>query len=315
MVTKLVRPSIFLLSCMLLCIELCVAQAAHAVEKHRAVADAFYSEDTDKTRVLNFMLGYEHLFDEGQFLGAQVGSRRFHGEDAPVQNNNFSEARLTGRKNLVRHTFIQGSLSKLSNKDWSPLLHNLVLSSTPNKTWHFELSSEKNVIETASAIAKQLTVHTYGANVDYALNEQHAFILGAYQQDISDHNKRTGTFLQYLYQPGWFKHGYFKLSGKQRRADFDPAEYFSPKDFKQYHLFIGYKAPLGSENNLRFHAEVGAGRQYINDVGEGAYEYRLGLRGWLYRQSYLDTNLGCTTDGGASNYRYCSGRLVFNYLW
>lgn len=294
---------------------LCCSPIVHAAEKNRAVADLFYSEDTDKTRVLNTMLGYERLFTDGQFIGVQAGVRRFHGEDAPVQNNSFNEARLTGRKNLARQTYVQGSLSQLSSSDWSPLLHSLTLSSTPNKTWHFELSSDKNVIETASAIVGQLTVQTYGANVDYALNARHMLIVGAYQQDISDHNKRTGTLLQYLYQPDWFKRGYFKLSAKQRRADFDPVEYFSPKDFKQYHLFAGYKTPIGKEKNLSFHAEVGVGRQYINDVGESAYEYRIGLRGWIKRRNYLDTSFGCTTDGGVDNYRYCNGRLVLNYLW
>lgn len=283
--------------------------------KNRAVAEALASGDTDNTRVHSYLLGYEHLFSNEQYFGLQVGNRHYHGEDAVKQNNDFSEARLSARTNLSEKTYVQGTLSQLDGQAWSPLLHNLLLVSKPNKTWRVELSSNRDVIETASAIAAQLSVQTYSASVDYVMNEHNMLVVGVYQQDISDGNKRIGGVLQYVYKPAWFKHGWFKLRAKQRNADFNPSEYFSPQEFKQYHLLAGYETRLDQGNSLRVRAHIGLGRQYIDGVGERAYEYLVGLRGWIRKFNYLDAVYYCTSDGGADNYRYCSGKLVWNYLW
>ena len=310
MVTKLIQLLTFTLLC-----SLTVVQAAESDVNHRAVADFFYSDDTDNTTVQHSSLGYEHLFTNEQFLGVHIGVQNFHGEDATVKDNKFDELSLVGRKNLSANSYLQAMLSRLEGDGWTPSLHTLVYASKLGTRWHIELSSEKNVIETASALARHLTVSTYSVSTEYKLNARQLVLATVYQQDISDNNQRNGMVLQYLYKPSWFKSGYFKLRGKQRSADFDPAEYFSPADFSQYHLLVGYKKNLNKAQNLQLLAEAGVGRQYINDVGESVYEYRLGVRGWVKQHNFLDTYYTCTTDDGENNYRYCSGRLVFHHLW
>lgn len=308
MVTKLIQ----LVACTLL-VSITVVHAAEP--KHRTVADFFVSDDTDNTTVQHSSLGYEHLFSHEQFLGVHLGVQNFHGEDATVKNNHFDELSLVGRKNFSTHTYLQAMLSRLDGEGWTPLLHTLVLASSPAKPWHIEFSSEKNVIETASALARHLTVNTYSASAEYRINQQHIVLATIYQQDITDNNHRHGVVLQYQYKPAWFRHGYFKLRGKQRSADFDPVEYFSPADFSQYHVLVGYEKNLNKAQDLQLLAEAGIGQQYVNHAVESAYEYRLGVHGWIKRNNFLDTYYACTTDGGVNNYRYCSARLAYHLLW
>lgn len=310
MVNKLIK----LITCLWLG-SMTVMQAAGAEVSHRTVANFFFSDDTDNTTMQLSSLGYEYLFSNEQFLGVHVGVQNFHGEDATVKNNDFNEVSLVGRKNLSTNTYLQAKLTRLDGKIWTPSLHTLLLASTPVKHWLVEFSTDKNMIETASALARHLIVNTYSASAEYIISKQHTVHATIYQQDITDNNKRHGVTLQYKYKPAWFNHGYFKLRGKQRSADFDAAEYFSPADFSQYHLLVGYEKNLNEAQNLHLLAEAGIGQQYINHVGEDAYEYRLGVRGWIKRHNFLDTYYACTTDGGLNNYRYCSARLVYHYLW
>jgi len=287
----------------------------HAETKHRAAADFFFSDDTDGTETQKYLLGYERVFTEEQYFGVHAGVRSYHGEDAPVKDNNFDELKLVGRKNLSQKTYLQGSISFMDGDSWAPELYNATLVHTLNRKWKIDGYIDKEILDTASAIAKQYTIKTYGATADYTVNEIHAVAAGVYKQSIPDANSRTGSLLQYTYRPAWFEDGYFRLRAKQRNSDFDPIEYFSPDSLKQKHAIVGYESVIDQERNIIFKAELGQGRQIINGVSESAEEYILGLRGWIGNETYMDSYYGCTSDGGTSDYSYCYGRVVFNYLW
>lgn len=286
-----------------------------AETQHRVIADYSFSDDTDNTQANKYFLGYERLFTQGEYAGILSGVRKYHGEDSIIKNNRFDEIKLVGRKNISAQTYLHGNISLLNGDGWSPELYNLTLVHALNTKWRIEGDLDKDILGTSSAIAKHYMIESYGVTADYSISEQHVLVAGLYQQSISDNNSREGRLLQYIHKPDWFENGYFKLRAKQRSSDFNPPEYFSPDDLKQYHVLVGYETLIDQERNLKFRIELGKGRQHIDGVSESAEEYLVGLHGWLMSTAYMDAQYGCTSDGGEDSYKYCHGRLVFNYLW
>lgn len=269
-----------------------------------------YSYDTDYAKINEYYAGYHKLFDQGQFAGFQLGAGTFKDTNG---TEDFEFIRLEGRKNLSESLYVQGGIRYNISDEWSPLTGDVsaVWTHTP---YRLEVFYERSIVDSIRAINSEIISNTFGVSLDYSLTDEWLLTGVLYYQDITDGNGRTGETIQLTYSPKRIEGFYTKLRGKFRQSDFNPPEYFAPQTYERYDLLFGYKRSFDSDNWVGY-VEAGPGIQVIENISEFAYEYKVGVYGWITQSWKLNAFYGGTTDGGEEDYTYNWGGVQLNYYW
>ncbi len=282
--------------------------------KNRIEVDGFFSDDTDDQKYQKVLGGYDYLFSKKEFVGARIGKRKYS-EEITDEERTFDELEIRARYDFSEMWYTLGSISVLDNENWSPALFSLEAYYIPSETWKLNFYTNREIIDTVTAVDDKNTLVTVGAAVDYEISQQHVLIANISTGEVDDDNKRNALTLAYVWNPEWLSHASFKLEGKNRTYDFNSPNYFSPDKHEQYFALLRLSMGLGDKQYWLFRFEGGPGVQYIDDERESAVKYKLELSGPLDEQ--IDTRLsyGCTSDGGVDDYEYCYGEGSLSYKW
>lgn len=271
------------------------------------------TEDSDNTKTRDYGILYKRkILGDGQFVGIGMGQKVYIEDNE--KNIKYNHLDLSIHKKILPKIYIDAEVSFNENKSnvGDDSITYLVSAVAETGDYRVELFTEKSLIDSHMAIAKDLSYTTYGISADYEITDEWVATGVLFRQDATDGNVRLGQVAQISYSPKEVEGLFFKVRGKWRQADFNPSEYFAPEDFKQYLIFVGYAFPFANDNWV-FKAEAGPGYQYIDDVGELAFEYKLKLFGWITEDLKLTMEINQSSDTGASSYNYHWGGVWFSW--
>ena len=270
-----------------------------------------YSHDIDHAEVYEYATGIKKLYNERQYVGTSIGNTVFIEENH--NNIEYSFLNISGRKNIsTRFLYLEGDLRFYNNANPT---YNLSLVALNEWKWRVELYTEKSLIDSHNALNSELFFTTYGISADYEIIKDTLYTTGVlFTQNANDGNNRTGQVLQLIYYPQQLSGFYVKVRGRYRQADFNPPEYFTPDDYKRYDLLFGYRKYF-DHGNWRVSAEAGPGKQYIDDVSESGFEYKLNVYGWITQSMRIEVTYGSASDNGEYKYVYSWSELNFRYYW
>lgn len=300
---------------------LCVgAGAAVAGTPDRARIELLVSEDSDRARQQAYAAD---LLGALPFGGAQAqwsvggGYRRL---DDPTGRESFARARGSVALAPAEHTRLQARAELLDGSDWSPVLGGASLGQRFSSRWAGELSADRELVDTVTAIRARNLVTTWAGSLDYMLSPSWTVIAAANTQDLRDGNERDGRSLRIAWAPPQTD---WNLQLRLRRIDsaFRGDGYFSPRRLQDA-LFTGaYHYPVADERYL-LSLRAGAGAQRIDrNDSETLYLAELRGRGWFSEQYGFEARATCSNSGGfnadpaGNGYRYCEAVLSLIADW
>ncbi|MDT8419774.1 MAG: hypothetical protein RQ754_05030 [Desulfuromonadales bacterium] len=277
------------------------------------------SSDSDDARSLGVFAGYRDSFSgPGRTEVEFAGGQRTYSEPGERETFNVGRLRLDSRPG--RNWRMQLGCEFLNGEDWSPALPAAFLSSQLNEDWYFELSAERTLVDSVSAVRRHISVDSYVASADYRLNDR-LTLAGAYiAQYFSDDNRKRGGIGRVIYSPEQLPGVNLQIKGRVLRSEQDSPDYFSPQTLVDGFLLFGY-AKAFADDNWVVKLLAGPGAQRVEPFNDGArnksgYHGELSLQGWFNDHIQLVSRLGCTSaDDTQEAYSYCFGRMRLEYAW
>lgn len=294
--------------------------AALAGAPDRARLDLQTSEDSDRAHQQAYLA---ELLGPLPFGGAQaqwaVGGGYRLIDDA-VGREAFTRARASVALEPSEHTRLQARTELLDGDDWSPVLGGASLGRRFSSHWSGEVSVDRELVDTVTAVRARNLVTTWAGSLDYAWSPSWTIVVAANVQDLRDSNERHGRSLRLVWAPPQAE---WNLQLRLRRIDseFRGAGYFSPRRLEDA-LFTGIvHRPLAGDRYL-LSLRAGAGAQRI-DRGddEALYLAEVRGRGWFTDHYGFEARATCSNSGGfntgpaGDGYRYCEALLSLIAAW
>lgn len=294
--------------------------AAPAGAPDRVRVDVHASGDSDDARQQAYAV---NLLRPMPFGGAQaqwgIGAGYRHLDD-PIGRESFTRARGQLAFAPAAHTQVDARVEALDGDDWSPTIGGISLRQRLSSRWSGEVSAERELVDTVTAVRARNLVTTWAGSVDYEASTAWTIVAAANTQDLRDGNARNARLLRVVYAPpqtAW------NLQLRMRRidSDFRGQGYFSPPRLEDA-LFTGnYHRPLSGDRYL-LSLRAGAGAQRI-DRGddEALYLAEVRGRGWFNDHYGFEARATCSNSGGfntgpaGDGYRYCEALLSLIAAW
>ncbi len=297
----------------LMCLLLLLGIATVSLGAENMVSSGILmSHDSDYADTRAISLGYQKLFKNKQYMGISGGDTAY--KENGKGTIDFVFMNFSGRKKINDNIYAEGDFRLNQSDDWDTTTYNLSVVGEKVSLGRVELFTERSIIDSHAAIERHLTFTTYGISADYELTDELVLTGVLFHQHATDGNNRLGQVLQLIASPKRFEGWHTRLRGKWRQADFNPPEYFAPEKFSRYDWLIGYATAFANDHWI-FRAEGGPGYQYIDDVGETGWEYKISVNGWISESVKLESFYAATTDAGEEDYRYDWGGVSVSYYW
>jgi len=277
------------------------------------------SRDSDDATWIEALAGYGKLFDSlgGTELELAGGINRYaeNGDD-----ESFDTARLrllTPAENKWR---LIVSCRLLDGDDWSPTLPAATYTNKLGNKWYVELSAERSLVDSLSAIRNHIDVDSYVASADYRVNDSWTLVGAFIDQEFGDDNRKVGGIARVIYSLQRWPGLNLQLKGRLLNADEDSPHYFSPETLLEGFLLLGYATPFADDNWV-IKLLAGPGVQRIEPFSgetktKDAYLGEVQLRGWFNDNTQLVSRIGCTSAQETSAaYSYCYGKMELGYVW
>jgi hypothetical protein len=286
----------------------------------RVRLDLQLSEDSDRARQQAYAAD---LLGPLPFGGEQaqwaIGGGYRHLDDT-IGRESFRRARAHASFAPTEQTRVQTRAELLDGDEWSPIIGSASLGQRFSSRWSGEVSAERELVDTVTAVRARNLVTTWAGSVDYAPTPAWTVVVGATVQDLRDANERHGRSLRLVYAPAQAD---WNLQLRLRRIDsaFRGDGYFSPERLEDA-LFTGaYHLPVAGDRFL-LTLRAGAGLQRIDRGGDEAlYLAELRGRGWFTAHYGFEARAGCSNTGGfnagpaGDGYRFCEGVLSLIAAW
>lgn len=276
-----------------------------------------FSRDSDDAEKVGYYTGYDHSFFGGSRAGFRVGFQELSDN---VGAERFKVLELTHSLGPADPTSLSLRLRMLKGDDWSPLLASGNVTLKPGPRWYLEISGEREIVDTVSAVRLHYLLDSYGFSADYAVSEEITLVGALFDQDISDGNKRFGGIGRIVYTPQ--SHDWLNLQVKTRllKSDMDGIGYFSPETLTELFFLFGAARTFAGDNWV-VRVLTGPGVQWIDEHGGGkekkpAFLMEVKLKGWFSQEFGLDGRIGYTTaqaDNGSDRYLY--GHVNLRHTW
>jgi hypothetical protein len=240
--------------------------------------------------------------------------------DDPVGREAFTRARGFAALEPAEHTRLQARTELLDGDDWSPVLGGASLGQRFSSSWAGEISVDRELVDTVTAVRERNLVTTWAGSLDYAWSPSWTVVVGANTQDLRDGNERHGRSLRLAWAP---PQADWNLQLRLRRIDsaFRGNGYFSPRRLEDALLTGTWHQPLAGDRYL-LTLRAGAGLQRI-DRGddEALYLAELRGRGWFSPHYGFEARASCSNTGGfnagpaGDGYRYCDAVVSLIAAW
>ncbi|MBE0501684.1 MAG: hypothetical protein IBX47_09600 [Desulfuromonadales bacterium] len=277
------------------------------------------TRDSDNASTLELLAGYRQtLVTVGNSEFEMAGGDRTYFE--PGERERFSVGRLELRSDQNRSWQLKVRTDFLHGDNWSPLLPAAFFSSQPNDSWSVELSVEREVVDSVSAIQQRLHLDSYALSADYRINSSWTVVGAAIYQRFSDGNNKQGGIGRIIYSLQQLPNFNLQLKGRLIQSDRDSIDYFSPRTLREGFLLLGYAAPFADDNWV-IKLLGGPGIQKIDPFFEEsqtkvAFLGELALHGWFNDSWQLVAKLGCTSANETRDaYQYWFTTMHLGYVW
>ena len=297
---------------------LLVTDIAAPVFADRIFIDISGSHDSDQASLLQILGGYQQEIDvmASSKLNLSWGERRYHETGA---SRDFSAVWLQWLSPDRKDWHLKLQTYFLNGDRWSPTLPGAFYTHQL-KHWYLEVSAERDVVDSISAIDNRTTVDSYTASADYKISDRWTVVGAGITQHFSDDNNKNGGVGRIIYTPQRRPAFNFQLKGRILQADRESPDYFSPKIQKDLFFLVGYSRTF-ADDNWGIKLLGGPGVQAIDpffsdSYSKNAFLGEINLRGWMAQKVHLSTRLGCTTATATRDtYRYCYGNWKLAYVW
>lgn len=287
----------------------------------RLLGELSLSDDTDGQDQQSFHAGYRRPLEppgRNTHWTAWAGYRQLH---SALGHERFGSLRAEAEAPLNKATHLRARINPLLGKAWSPVLGNIVAGWTPGEQWHFELSGERDLVDTVQAVREENLVDTLALSGDYRFWGPLTLILSGFIQDFRDGNERAGRAVRLDYASERWPGLGVQLRGRRIDSEQRGVGYFSPRRLEEYDVQARYSLPLFDDRwNLGLRASIG--EQHIDGTRSATiYAAEITGRGWFSDHYGLEGRAGCSNTGGLSgdsaegDYRYCSAVVTFVASW
>jgi len=277
------------------------------------------TSDSDDADQYLFVAGAGHGFDSGFLSKFEIGggTRKFD-DNAGSETFDLVRLRLQSVKQAGWQARLQ--LDYLDGQEWSPLAYAFTVTSKPHDRWYLEFATERDLVDTVTAIRHETLLDSYSLSVDYKFTDTFTLVGAPLVQHFSDSNQRWGGVARLIYTYPRFENASLELKGRVLKSDFDGIGYFSPETLQEYFLILGLALPFGGDDWVA-RLRIGPGLQVVKPhegdrETKDAYLGELKLRGWFTQSLGLEAVAGCSSAVQASgSYEYCYGDARLTYHW